>query len=387
MKGYLHKKGRVWYTTVDLPRHSNGKRRQKEHRLGEGSKAEARAREREVLRNMDDGTMDEPSKATVKDLLEAWLKYITPTEKAQPVAPKTYERYVSIVRNHLVPILGHLSLKDLKTKHVAQMHIQLREKGLSNTTALHVHRVLTTALNVGGKTLNMTKTNPASEVPAPRPSHRQLDVDKDKVIFLIQAARGTRLELLVLLAATSGLRRGELVALKWSAVDLERKRLVVSESLEQTRMFGLRFKQPKSGKMRVVPLADVLVKSLTSHRARQLEIRERLGSRYFDQDLVFCAGDGTPWAPDTLTKDFSSLAQRVGLKGFRLHDLRHAFATISLAQGTSMKEVTELLGHSTPAITMSYYAHTMDGMARDAVNRLTESLVSPQFLAKQCEKM
>jgi integrase len=90
---------------------------------------------------------------------------------------------------------------------------------------------------------------------------------------------------------------------------------------------------------------------------------------------VFCADDGTPWAPDTLTKEFSSLAQRVGLNGFRLHDLRHAFATISLGQGTSMKEVSELLGHSTPAITMSYYAHTMDGMAREAVNRLAESLL------------
>ena len=123
----------------------------------------------------------------------------------------------------------------------------------------------------------------------------------------------------------------------------------------------MRFKEPKSGRVRIVPLADVLINPLKMHRRRHEKARKALGLAYQDHDLVFCNEDGTPWPPD------------IGLKGFRL---RHAFASIQIKQGTSIKEVSELLGHSTPTITMSTYAHAMEGMAREAVNRLAESLLT-----------
>jgi integrase len=375
MKGYLHKIGKVWYTTVDLPKLPGGKRRQKEIKLGALSKSDAQAKEREVLREIESHPVFEVANQTVEQFLITWLSHMAPSSTSQPISPKTYERYESIVRNQLIPSLGSFPLAKLNPRLITEMQTNLRRQGLSGTTCLHVHRVLHTALNFGVKALKIIKTNAASEVRPPKPCARRLDVDEKGIIMVLEATRGTRLEAPVVLAATTGVRRGELLALKWQGVDFERKRLVVSESLEETKEFGLRFKTPKSGKVRVVPIADALVCALNAHKAKQNEERLRLGRAYSDQGLVFCNEDGSPWPPDTLTKQFASAAKKVGMSGFRLHDVRHCFASISLKQGTSVKEVSELLGHSSPMVTLSTYAHAMEGVAREAVNRLADSLL------------
>jgi integrase len=176
-----------------------------------------------------------------------------------------------------MPNLGALSLAKLNPRIITEMQTKLRQQGLSGTTCLHVHRVLHTALNFGVKTLRIVKTNAASEVRPPKPCIRRLDVDEKGIIMLLEATRGTRLEMPVVLAAMTGVRRGELLALRWQDVDFERKRLVISESLEETKEFGLRFKGPKSGRVRVVPIADALVGALGAYRIKQNADRLRLG--------------------------------------------------------------------------------------------------------------
>ncbi|MGC2632650.1 MAG: tyrosine-type recombinase/integrase [Candidatus Cybelea sp.] len=378
MKGYLHKNGNVWYTTVELPRLSDGKRRQKEIRLGILPKRDAQAKERDVLREIETSPPMESSNISVEQFLNTWLRHIAPTERAQPIAPKTHERYAAIVRNQLIPHLGNVRLIKLSPGMITEMQSKLREQGLSGRTCLHVHRVLHTALNFAVKTLRLLKANPASDVAAPKASPRKLEVSEGAVAVLLDATKGTRLEVPVQVAVMTGLRRGELLALRWNGVDFERKRLVVSESLEETQQFGLRFKAPKSGKVRVIPLADALVETLKTHKAKQNQERLRLGAAYIDQGLVFCNEDGSTWPPDTLTHQFASFVKLLGMKGFRLHDVRHCFASISLMQGTSVKEVSELLGHSSPLVTLSTYAHVMEGQGREAVNRLADSLLSTQ---------
>lgn len=390
MKGYLHKIGKVWYTTVDLPRLRGERRRQKEIRLGAVSKSEAQTKERQVLREVEEQSEFEAPDTTVEQLLQSWLAHIAPTTASQPISPKTHERYVSIVRNQLVPHLGTIQLSKLSPRHITEMQTTLRQQGLSGTTCLHVHRVLHTALNFGVKNLRVVKSNAASAVRSPRASIRRLDVDEQSIAMLLAAATGTRLEVPIMLAAMTGVRRGELLALRWQDVDFERKRLVVSRSLEETKAFGLRFKTPKSGRVRVLPIADALLAALNAHKARQDADRRRLGPAYADHGLVFCNEDGSPWPPDTLTKQFGGIARGIGMKGFRFHDVRHGFASISLKQGTSVKEVSELLGHSSPLITLSTYAHTMEGVARDAVNRLADSLVDVsrrEASVRKCEKL
>ncbi len=168
------------------------------------------------------------------------------------------------------------------------------------------------------------------------------------------------------------------MALRWRNIDFEGKRIVVSQAVEETKLFGTRLKAPKSGKTRVIPLADNLVSVLRTHKEVQDAERVAIGAFYEENDLVFCNENGSIWPPDTLTKQFGKIRDLVGQKGFRLHDVRHAFASISLRDGTSIKEVSELLGHSTPAITLSTYAHTMQGQAREAVNRVADRFLKTE---------
>ncbi len=377
MKGFLRKRGNVWYTTFDLPRLPNQPRRQKCIKLGTISRVEAQERERRVLRRYDEGQWADESTKTVGDLLDAWLTYVTLTRKSQTISPTTYQRYASIVRLHLKPHLAEVALRKLSSADITSAYAKVRAKGLSGQSCLHVHRVLHTALEYGTKTLGWLRANPADAVRSPRAAKRALALDEQTVPMLLDAAKRTRFECAVALTAMTGLRRGELLALRWSkSIDFERKRLIVSESLEETQIFGLRFKAPKSGKVRVVPLADVAIPILRSHRARQDAEKLKLRPRYHDADLVFCNPDGTPWPPDTFTKQFAQIARFVGMKGFRFHDLRHAFATLTLKNGASVNEVSALLGHSSPVITLSTYAHVIEGVAREAVNVLANDLMA-----------
>jgi integrase len=377
MKGFLRKRGNVWYTTFDLPRILNQPRRQKCIKLGEVSKAEAQERERQVLRRYEEAQWAEESTKTVSDLLNAWIAYLTPTAKSQIISPTTYERYASIVNLHLKPHLGDITLRKLGAPHIIDAYAKVRDKGLSGRSCLHVHRVLHTALEYGTKTLRWLRANPSANLRSPKVARRLSQIDEQAVRILLEAAKGTRFQCPVALTAMTGLRRGELLALRWSrSIDFERKRLVVSESLEETKTFGLRFKVPKSGKARVIPLADCAIPILRAHRAAQNAERLRVGSLYHDGDLVFCNPDGRPWPPDTFTKQFAQIPRLVGMKGFRFHDLRHAFATLTLKNGTSVNEVSELLGHSSPVITLSTYAHVIEGVARDSVNALANNLVA-----------
>jgi integrase len=178
----------------------------------------------------------------------------------------------------------------------------------------------------------------------------------------------------VALAAVTGLRRGELLALRWSNVDIERGSLFVAEALEQTQN-GVRFKAPKSrSSRRFVPLAPEAVAILRTHKAAQKAARS--ASRFYvENDLVLCNDDGTPWPPDTFTVQFAALAKLAGLQGFRFHDLRHAFASLTLADGRSVKEVQLLMGHSSANTTLSVYARAVEGLGREAVNGLARSLL------------
>jgi integrase len=220
--------------------------------------------------------------------------------------------------------------------------------------------------------------NIVSLVEAPRAQERQLvPLNRERVRLLIEAAQGTRLEVPVAVSAVTGLRRGEILALRWRNVDLDKGSLWVTESLEHTREYGIRFKGPKStSSKRFVPLSPECVELLRSHRAAQDGAKGDAGPCYDDQDLVFPNPDGSPWPPDTFTVQFGKLAALVGLKGFRFHDMRHAFASLTLADGVPIKEVQSLMGHSSPTVTLSVYARSMEGLGRAAVNGLSRSLLT-----------
>ena len=170
-------------------------------------------------------------------------------------------------------------------------------------------------------------------------------------------------------------RRGELLALRWSRVDLSAKKAMICESIEETKKHGLRFKMPKtkSGR-REITLPDIVVDALKAHRRRLLEIRIALGQgKLADDALVFPIDlDGNPQAPDAFSAEWRDFADKIGLEGVPLHSLRHTHVSQLIDAGVDVVTISKRIGHASPAITLRVYAHLFrkdDGKAADAINQ------------------
>ena len=198
---------------------------------------------------------------------------------------------------------------------------------------------------------------------APRVPEREMQpVEEERAACLMEAAENTHMFLPILIGFCTGMRRGEVLALRWSDLDLENARLTVNQSLTETREGGLLFKSPKNkSSRRTIALPPMLVDALKEHRAKQQKTRELFGADYPSYDLVLPLPDGTPWPPDRFTDAYTAFARRNGAKGIRFHDLRHTHASELLRRGTPLKTVSKRLGHSTSKITLDTYGHLMDG--------------------------
>ena len=377
MKGHIRKRGKgSWAIVIDLGRDSSGKRRQKWHTV-HGKKTDAQRELTRILHQLDTGMYVRPSKMTVAEYLEQWLR-----DYAEPrVSAKTMERYREIARKHLIPNLGHFVLSRLQPLHIQEYYSSALRSGrrdgrggLAPQTVVHHHRLLRQALQQAIR-WQLLARNPADAVQPPRPRRKEIRaLTEDETAKLLTESKARWLYMPILIAATTGLRRGEVLAVRWADIDLEAKTLAVRRSLEQTAE-GLSFKEPKTSRSRrVVALLDLTVDALRKHRTSQARERLAAGSAYLDLDLACCAADGRPWVPSSLTHAFTALASRIGLDGLRFHDLRHTHATQLLRQGVHPKIVSERLGHSTVGITLDVYSHVLPGMQRDAVRLVDRAL-------------
>ena len=311
--------------------------------------------------------------------LERWLRDYC----AVKVSPKTAERYTQIVRLHLTPTLGHHQLTKLRPLHIQEAYTFWLQGGrrdgeaggLSVTTVLHHHRVLHLALRQAVR-WQLLAVNPADAVQPPRKAQREMSaLDEDETAKLLEAAVGSDLYAPILVAVTTGLRRGELLALRWQDVDLERGTLSVNQTIEQTAERGIAFKEPKTAKSRrLISLGSLTVETLRRHRASQNEARLLLGNSYVDGGLVFPAPAGSVWNPRTFSSAFYRLTSHSGVPRMRFHDLRHSHATQLLVAGVHVKVVSERLGHSTAGITLDTYSHVLPGIQEEAAARIDSAI-------------
>jgi integrase len=191
---------------------------------------------------------------------------------------------------------------------------------------------------------------------------------------LLSKSQGTRLYIPVLLAATTGMRRGEILALSWADSDLKTGVVVVTKSLEQTRE-ALTVKAPKTAKgRRSIPLPALAVAALRRHKTHQAQQRLQMGSTYHDRGLVCPAVDGHHWQPDLLSHQFQVFLKDAGLPQIRFHDLRHTHATQLLRQSVHPKIVAERLGHSSITITLDTYSHVVPGLQEEVARQLDKAL-------------
>lgn len=383
MKGHLverrGKRGNVWYLVFDAPRERGTKRVQQRVRLGSMPENHALAKMRKILSTVDEGIWTKERRdLTVERFVTDWLDAVK-----YDLATNTHVRYSGLMKQHVFPRIGKMQLSKVTPQHLAQIYKGMRERGLSAQTTLHVHRAVHTVFNYAVKVTKDLNENAASRLKAPSVERRvNTSITSENVRALLAAAKGSRLEAPIMLAVLTGLRRGELLALKFATVDLDKGSLYVAEALEHTRSHGVAFKAPKSRtSRRVIPLAPECIALLKAHKEAQDAVKEKAGGAYTDLGLVFPSPDGTPWPPDTFSVQFGKLARTAGCEGFRLHDLRHAFATLTLADGVSIREVSDLLGHSSKALTLSTYAHAIPGVGRKAVNDLARSLLGPKVAA------
>ncbi len=248
--------------------------------------------------------------------------------RERPGIPLKDERHEQIVRLHLKPALGRVKLSKLTPAHVQRLYRDKLDSGLSSAAVQKVHTVLHKALALALK-WNMIPRNATDAVKAPRPAPEEMHpLSTDESRKLIEAVRGDKLEALYVLAVHTGMRQGELLALKWEDVELNEGVIRIRRTL--TRSGGrISLGEPKTkGSRRPVHLTGAAVEALRSHLERQLEEIERLGDLYHDHGLVFTSEVGTLINPTNLRRrSFAPLLKRAGLPQIRFHDLRHTCAT------------------------------------------------------------
>jgi integrase len=340
-----------------------------------GSRKDAERELRRLLHAVDTGEHVGPNRITVQQWLVTWLGAVR-TE----VAPKSHERYGEIVQNFLIPALGNLSLAKLAPSHIQEAYNGWtvggrrdgKPGGLSPQTRRHIHRILSAALSRAVEHQLLAR-NPADvfKKRLPKVERREMTaLTAEQSQQMLDAIRRNRVYWPVLLALATGMRRGEILALRWGNVDLDRSSLRVVESLEQTKA-GLRFKAPKSEKARAVTLPAFAGDELRRLKREQAEELLRLGVRQDSTSLVCARADGEPMPPRSLTHEFAKVASRVKyIPRVRFHDLRHSHATQLLVAGVHPKVAQERLGHSSISVTLDLYSHVTATMQEDAATRL-----------------
>lgn len=344
-----------------------------------GSRRDAEKELRRLLRTLDTGEHVDPTRMSVRDWLNAWLMAV----KGE-VSPKTHERYAEIVEHFLIPELGAFPISKFAPAHIQTGYSKWaaggrrdgKLGGLSPRTRRHIHRVLNAAL-VRAVEQQIIIRNPAEAFKKRLPKvdrKEMVTLSPEQSHQLLEAIGHTRVYWPVMLALATGMRRGEVFALRWKHVDLERGSLRVMESLEQTKAGGLRFKSPKTDRTRVITLPGFAVEELRRLKREQAEELLKLGIRQSCETLVCARADGEPLQPQSLTHQFTRLISRIpDLPRARFHDLRHSHATQLLLAGVHPKIAQERLGHASITTTIDLYSHVTDTMQSDAAARLDQS--------------
>jgi integrase len=363
-----------WAIIIDQRDPLSGKRRRRWHSFA-GTKRAAQVECARLILDAKGGAHVDPTRETLAAFAERWVEHMQ-----GQVTPRTHERYAELLRKHIVPLLGGVMLVKLQPAHISAAYAKALtcgrrdgQGGLSARTVTHMHRVLREALQQALRWQLLVR-NPADLVRPPKVERGQMQVlDADGTAELIEAARGTAMFVPILLGVLCGLRRGEVVALRWRSVDLAQGQLAVVASTEQTEQ-GVREKETKSGKGRMLALPSLIVDELRQHRLRQAEGLLRFGVRLTDDHHVVTREDGLPLQPRSLTHAFIKFIRRHGLRHIRLHDLRHSHATHMLAAGVHPKIAQERLGHSSVSVTIDLYSHVLPGLQAEAVNRVDATL-------------
>jgi len=381
MRGHIHKRVRTnaagkqtvrWYVVVDVGVDGDGRRRQKWHG-GFSTRREAEAERAKIVNDLHVGGCIAPDRVTLAQWVrESWL----PMTKAR-VKPSTFDSYRANMEIHVLPVLGGRVVQQLTAPMLKALYADLLNRGgargpLAAKTVRYIHTIAHKAL-ADAVDAGVVRANVAERAKPPRPnrngSQRIECWEPRELARFLESVKGTRLEAAWRLAAMTGMRRGEVLGLRWRDVDLDNSRLAVRNAIVSVA-YEILESSPKSHQARVIDLDPETMALLCRHAERQNQERKEFGSGYTDRGLVVCTEDGSPLHPQAFSQAFERTVARAGLRRIRLHDLRHTHATIAVKAGVPVKVISERLGHESPAFTLKQYAHVVPGMQAEAAEMI-----------------
>jgi integrase len=360
MTGHIRRRGKnSWRLKFDLgPDPLTNNRRIRYHTF-KGMKRDAEIKLAVLIAENSKGQYVDTSKITVAEFIERWQ----PDWAASHVSAKTFERYAELLRNHVAAYIGEVHLQKLRAVHLNELYGDLLRgsedrHALAPRTVGHVHRVLHCALGHATR-WGLVQQNVAALVSPPRVAATEIDLlSTAQVQVVLQKIQGRSIYPICMLALSTGMRRGELLALRWRDVDLDAAILRVEQSLEQTKA-GLRFKSPKTRHgRRSITLPASAVTELREQWKAQQQRRLQLGmGRAAPDSLVFATWRGEPRSPNSLTKEWREAVKAARVPVVTLHSLRHTHASQLIASGQDVLSISRRLGHGSPTITLSVYGH------------------------------
>lgn len=340
---------------------------------------EAQAKKLHMLAALAEGRPATDASVRLATYLEQWLRdVVEPNTEAT-----THAGYAWQVKKHITPALGHHRLVDLLPSHVrAWLVAKSREtssrgKPYSDNSLRLMHAVLRDALKVAVED-QLVSRNVAAQVQRPRAQREKFRGDHlllEEAVALLRVAQENRLAALWRLAVATGMRKGELIGVKWEDVDLDAGKLHIRRSVARLTGQGLVEKGPKNqGSERVIDLGDGTVTALRTHRAKQAQEKLAAGQAWAASGRVFTTSKGTTLDPRAVNRLLDELYEAAGVRRTRVHDLRHTCATLLFAEGEDSKVIGALLGHREDRTTRAVYAHVLEAQKHRAADRLERLL-------------
>ncbi len=323
------------------------------------------------------GAFVEPDKITLGYWLDRWLNDYKKTR----LRPTTWETYETMARVHIKPAIGHIPLQKLQAADLQRLYNQKLKEEKSSATVHKIAQVINAALRQALKEqLVYRNVNDATELPPLKYKEIQ-PLTADQVQKFLEAAEQDRLYAAYLLELGTGLRRGELLALRWQDLDLENGRIFVNQTVARVRdengprKTKLEYNPPKTEKSKAsVPIPENIVWELVKHQIRQQEEKDFFGKEYRDNGLVFCNENGGQLDPRAFTRRYERLLKKAGIPKTSFHNLRHTFATLLLEAGEEMKTVQELLRHARLNITADIYTTVTEKLKKKASAKINKIL-------------
>ncbi|MED3501149.1 site-specific integrase [Brevibacillus agri] len=362
------KTGTYWFV-VSAGKDEFGKRRQIKRR-GFRTEKEAMREMRKILQQVDENTYIKNTKLGYSEFLVGeWLD-----SKALKLKPVTLATYRHNVQKHIAAYFHKVELGKITPQMIEKFYAYLaKEKGLSETTILDIHKIVKNSLKMAVKRKYISYS-PAADVESPKVPRKEMLVwNLEETTRFLKVAEGSNLFVAYLLALTTGMRQGEILGLRWKDIDLENGTLQVRQTLSHD---GKNFSKETKTKSstRTITLAEKTIAELKAHKKKVAKEKLAAGSSYQDYDLVVCTKTGTPINPRNLLRDFYKLMKKAKVPKIKFHGLRHTVATLLLTQGVNPKVVKEILGHSDIRVTLDTYTHVLPTVHKETAKQFGNML-------------